>query len=457
MEPVPPTGPVELASLPNEILLSIADYLDEPCIGSLASANSHLNTVFTPYLYARNVKRSGASALWWAIKRGERATAQKSLDAGADLDAQPPLKYRDPFSAGHFAAYLATRWLGPSLTRRGIDKGEEQKRADLLLFLIDNGMSVDAKCGNDASTVVQHAARVGNDELVFRLIDKGADINVISSLKQTLLHDAAKLCKAELISLLINRGLDIHARDGGGFTPLHQAALGKNEATVRTLIERGADINCTSNDGASPLLLAAAVRHSGPVIELLVRNGADVNHRAHNQATPLHIATDKGYLEVVLALVEHGANVDVAQHDGNTPLHFMLRLPHSEANLELIKLLIKKGADVNSQNNRGASPLHTAAATMYLDAVRLLVEHGAAVNKQDALGFTALHFAGTGTEIRRDLATILLENGADMRLKNNSGFQALNASLWQSRDDNEWIEKALAKFGGNDQEANAEN
>src|SRR5436190_16381717 len=74
-----------LLDLPNELLLSIAEYLEsESDINAFSKANRHLHELLTTYLYRRDVER-GSSALLWAAHYGRETTAQKSLEAGADV------------------------------------------------------------------------------------------------------------------------------------------------------------------------------------------------------------------------------------------------------------------------------------------------------------------------------------------------------------------------------------
>ena len=71
-----------LLNLPNEILLLIAENLQvEGDINAFARTNYRLYGILNPYLYRHNVERKDGTALTWAAKRGQDATAQKSLEA----------------------------------------------------------------------------------------------------------------------------------------------------------------------------------------------------------------------------------------------------------------------------------------------------------------------------------------------------------------------------------------
>lgn len=62
--------------------------------------------------------------------------------------------------------------------------------------------------------------------------------------------------------------------------------------------------------------------------------------------------------------------------------------------------------------------------------LKTLIKAGANVNHQSKDGSTALIFAATNS--RYDLVKILLKKGADAKLKNHSGYIALNyARSWQ--------------------------
>jgi hypothetical protein len=75
-----------LLDLPNELVQDISEYLkSERDINAIAQANRRLYCLLDSYLYRYNVQQSGSSALLWAARHGQEATAQKAIrDVGTE-------------------------------------------------------------------------------------------------------------------------------------------------------------------------------------------------------------------------------------------------------------------------------------------------------------------------------------------------------------------------------------
>ncbi|PZC81395.1 hypothetical protein B5X24_HaOG212847 [Helicoverpa armigera] len=165
--------------------------------------------------------------------------------------------------------------------------------------------------------------------------------------------------------------------------------------------------------------------------------------------TPLHLATYFGHKDVVQALLEAGASVDEVNDTGDTALHKASFI----GNEELVILLLQHKADVNIMNGEGRTPcdmsktrdvqrlleaagraerherelrLLTAAKDGRIDDIQELLSspNPPNINCVDAQGNTCLHCAAYRGHTR--LAVLLLQNGVDTTLKNNSGQLAID-------------------------------
>lgn len=84
-----------------------------------------------------------------------------------------------------------------------------------------------------------HYAVLSGREMVELLIEKGANINMVSEDGPTLLHYAAAFSdKREVVELLIKEGANVDAVDDNGNTPLFSAALSGKREMVELLIEK---------------------------------------------------------------------------------------------------------------------------------------------------------------------------------------------------------------------------
>jgi len=105
---------------------------------------------------------------------------------------------------------------------------------------------------------------------------------------------------------------------------------------------------------------------------------------------------------------------------------------------ELAQWLVDKGAEVNKL---GWSPLHYAATKGHIRMMRLLIENDAYLDAESPNGTTPLMMAaryGTPSAVK-----LLLEEGADPRIQNKLGFDALEFAKHslnpQSQDAKEYI------------------
>ena len=56
-------------------------------------------------------------------------------------------------------------------------------------------------------------------------------------------------------------------------------------------------------------------------IRVLLKHGADVTARDGTYCTPLHLASSKGFPEIVQLLIDHGADLNALDRSRETPLH----------------------------------------------------------------------------------------------------------------------------------------
>jgi ankyrin repeat protein len=110
-----------------------------------------------------------------------------------------------------------------------------------------------------------------------------------------------------------------HHRLPDGRTPLHLAALGGQPGMVVFFAMRGADLSAGPE---SPLL--AAVDHADhakatEMSRFLLMNASDPNARRSDGKTALHLASARGYDDLVEMLIHRGANVGARDAEGKAP------------------------------------------------------------------------------------------------------------------------------------------
>ena len=348
-----------------------------------------------------------------AARMGNEVTVKKLLEKGADVNVKRSTDEATPL-------YLA------------IDRDHE---SIVIVLLAVEGIDVNAKCrinedDEEQETLLHAAARMGNEVAVRKLMEKGADVNEMSTDYLTLMpkyalegdslttEDAYQASEAGSDDLREIWNQEVEVEEGD--TPLHLAIDRGHEGVVRILLKaRNIDVNARSRDGATPLH-AAAGKNNPEVVKLLLNAGAEVNNR-YGKMSSLSRAPNYKHLSSLLNEI-HSSEYDIS------PLH----IATANGNLEIITLLIDSGAEINHPTTyylqlsrqyvyrSTVSPLHLAAAQGYVAVAQLLLERGAWMDRP-ASRWAPLHVAAWMNQI--DVAKVLIDRGAKInpvtRIKNH--------------------------------------
>ena len=199
---------------------------------------------------------------------------------------------------------------------------------------------------------------------------------------------------------------------------VHIAARRGHSDVLALLLENGASAVQLSKDGTTPLDEALRFRQLAVAKVLLERKDVKLN------PTRIEELVLEGRTEMVELLLDHGADAAAKTRLGSTLLHDAALKGH----VPRVELLLRKGADVNALNGSGGTPLHDAALGGHVEVAALLLARGASINAQEVeSGNTAL--ANAASWGRLNLVNLLLDKGADAKLKNRAGKTALMLAL----------------------------
>jgi len=170
------------------------------------------------------------------------------------------------------------------------------------------------------------AVKAGNTDMVKKLIQQKADVNMMSRRGDPALAIAYSHGFFEIAAELIRNGAEVNDRYGLAMV-MNECEKG-NTDLIKLLILHGADINGKNKAGTFPLLLACA-ENQIPAIKILIESGADVNATDNNGTSALMVCAARGIEQAVDLLIQKGADVSIRNNEGITALDSAEQKGHS--------------------------------------------------------------------------------------------------------------------------------
>ena len=405
----------------------------------------------------------GTTALQWAAHWNDIDTAKALLAAGARANVANRYGVTPLHEAATIGSAPLVNTLLRAGARADATYGDGETplmlaarsgNLESVKLLIEAGADVNAAETFRGQTALMLAAVENHADVVQALIAAGARVNAstVAYTFQTLtggaggiIHDrpqggltplilAARQGSWESAARLLDAGADANVMEPQyGFTALQTAIFNGHYAFARQLIDTGADPNdgslyivmemrnlATYSNRPNPPDIEHGVSHMD-VAKLLLEKGANPNaaytktvppRQAQGNinvapgSTPLYRAVRAVDLAAVQLLVDAGANPSQPIKDGSTPLMAAAGLgaPRggdeevTEAGdrndpVEVMKALIDKGADVNVANDAGMTPLHYAAQRGSDRIIEFLASKGARFDVKNKQGRTPAELA----------------------------------------------------------------
>lgn len=275
--------------------------------------------------------------------------------------------------------------------------------------------------------------------------EMSCDFNLVDEDGFTALHYAASYHgNNKVIRALMKLGADVRCRTNiTRETPLHMAVRTGDRAAVDILLEFGAEVDAITLGSITPLHYTIIFGRSTSIMECLIRHGADVRRRGTIfNLTPVHMAALACKNKLELLIVSRDVEVNVKTVKGITPLHLASLI----GNVEVMEILIEHGARVNCRDDVfGWSPLHWAAmkgshldvSSMFVDEEKCEEENSKVVEQWRFMFAKAFENQTTfddedesldndnSVNRRKEVMTILLDNGALAMIKDNKGHTPL--------------------------------
>ncbi|KAJ0131001.1 hypothetical protein HZ326_25897 [Fusarium oxysporum f. sp. albedinis] len=381
-----------------------------------------------------------ATPLHFLIALGSKSAFDAFLQVGdvqvggRDSDGNTPLLLAIRERHQEIALELLNRsieWQNRHKVAVQISNDQEETTSDA-----SHSVNVNAE-NNDGETSLTLALAEGLGEVIFKLIEAGADLKsfgqqtalVIHAIAQRhellfaqLLKQKVKLDGAVYFALkeLTNAGDDDILEDFIVKLLNAGANTSKNlEVTNRGENDNDDDDEDEEDEEEDEAILLASRTGQRSIVSLLLSHGASTTVGDKNRSTPLSLASQNGHEAVVKTLIDSGADVKASDKDGWTPLLLASQNGHEA----VVNTLIDRGADIDASNSNGSTSLLLASENGHEAVVEILIENRADVKASYKDGWTPLLLASqNGHEA---VVKTLIDSGADVKASNSYGSTSL--------------------------------
>ncbi|WP_341815734.1 MULTISPECIES: ankyrin repeat domain-containing protein [unclassified Wolbachia] len=314
----------------------------------------------------------------------------------------------------------------------------------------------------DESPSLYSAIRMGDIEATELLIKFGANVNDSYERNSTPLHIAIGYKQFEIAKLLINNGANVNAKTENhgkdDLTPMHLAIFANTPEFIELLASNGASIDeRESTEGHTPFHLAALYGNKS-VIQALVDKGQNIEDIDNNGRTALFLAIrqctgaeDDSRIEVIEYLINK-LKADITKKDNNN--NTILFPAANNCPEKVVKLIIKQYVGsfdrdqlknfINHKNKDGMDALDIALNSENEEAIEVLRSYGASIEKIEGESriFRAVEEGNTGK------VSLLLEQGANVNIKNGNGLTPLDLAMQENdKDMARFLRENKAKTG----------
>jgi ankyrin repeat protein len=403
------------------------------------------NQCHNPYIMVSDWQ----SELGSAIETGDAPCAAKTLTLGARIDEQVkdafgqakgmPIEYALSDSALWFAATGGHKGFEvlKVLTDSGADLNAKlsngqaplqfalqdnilEKYSVVAAWMIQSGKaSIEVLDRNGNTPLLDVLQRQKRDQ-INQLVAAGANVMAKTMDGTSTLQLAIQDKYEDLALQLLGKGVDPMSRDREGNTSLHASAQKGMVNLTRAILAKNVNVNGQNNARETALLLAVR-GNANAIAKDLVAKGADSN-LASNTEAPIHAALRNNNDALITMLIPLVRDINVRDSSGNTPL----LLATEQASAVQVQAILNRSADANLADNRKMTPVMYALQAGQSDKVQALVAKSN-LNLRGPDGQPAIFFASNSGDVQ-----LLLNNGADMNARSDSGSSPLSAAVKNS-------------------------
>ncbi|XP_068082539.1 ankyrin repeat and death domain-containing protein 1A-like [Anabrus simplex] len=321
----------------------------------------------------------GRAPIHWAASRGNIEIMEMLIAAKCDIEAKDKYGMRPIMMAAWHGRKGAVEMLincGASVVAVNRKQytllmcAARNNQLEVLNFLLDTleDINLDATDA-DHQTALFHAAHAGHTDVVKRLIQARAKIDVRNKQGWTPLHAAAEKGHVDMLDLLLRHNVDMSARDEDGNSALHTATENQQTTIVQLLLQRGHSTDPANKKGFTPLHIACSLGSRG-IIDLLIQHNSTINCQSENGNTPLHVACQRNNKDIAELLIGRGADVNLLNARLQSPMH----IAAEQGQVEICKILLNARVNIDQKEQAGRTPLYIAARGSFTTIVDMIIK-----------------------------------------------------------------------------------
>lgn len=316
----------------------------------------------------------------------------------------------------------------------GINNGN----LSVIELLLKNGAKIDYSKWHENSLGEKiFACSCHRKELLTLLLNHGLDAGIKNEKGRSLLHLLAlsvekdDYAAVEVAEILINCGLSVNEADKSGWTPLHHAMYKGNTILVLYLSEKGAD-----NANKEKCLLFAVYHAKEDIVDMLMSRGVSVDARKMSFQRfhrDLRFTLQKNNVKLVRQIFLK--NLELLDNPKSRDVRcLMLAEAVNCEDEKIVKLIISFLKLVNFGANENLEKhLEIAVSKGNARVTRLLLSKGvrlASPIQSTVDSLAQLIFKRTNIGKRKEILLLLLNNGLNVKIKNEQGQTLLHEFIY---------------------------
>jgi ankyrin repeat protein len=322
----------------------------------------------------------------------------------------------------------------------GISKEESLRIIDLCLKAgVDVNMMSQPNSHRLQSTALMRASNYSSVEVVQKLLDSGADANLTNEKGMTALMYSVQNPDKNIYKLLLKTS-DVNKENSKGWTALMFAMQWKDIAMANDFLAAGANINHQDKKGQTCLIRRSIAKDVNG-IEFFLNSKAEVNRQDNDGWTALMYATKTSRFDCVQMLLNFGADITLKSKSGEDALS----IAQTRQNKNILILfrnvpsIKSKKKIIDTKDAKGWTTLMYAVKQLQVDLCQKLLEEGANINLKNNKGQTALIILmslHSWKDSVDKITDILLSYNPDINVRDNKGKTALIHAVDTKNDSN---------------------